>query len=98
MGLGSVPHRTLHLLSLIRAQKIRPCQRDVQFTSYCIRVRAPEHMHVDARARIATALPRNVHRALDDASERAVHRDRDEDVCGPLTIDVRRCARAALVL
>jgi len=95
MNLDSVPHRTLHLLPLVRTQKERSRQRDVQFACY-VRVRAPEHMHVDARPGVT--LPRNVHCALDDTSERTAHRDRYVNVCGPLTIDVWCCARAALVL
>jgi hypothetical protein len=103
MSLGSVPHRTLHLLPLVRAQMERSRQRDVQFARYHVRVRvrvrAPEHMYVDARPRVTTGtLPRNVHRALDDVSERTAHHDRYVNVCGPLTIDVWCCARAALVL
>ena len=75
MSLGNVPHRTLYLLPLVRAQKERPRQRDVQFASYArvrVRVRAaPEHMNVHARPRVRiTLLPRKVHCALDEASKR----------------------------
>jgi hypothetical protein len=102
MSLGSVPHRTLHLLPLVRAQKKRSRQRDVQFARYVrVRVRAvPEQMYVDTRPRVRVRAtpPRNVHCALDDASERTAHRDRYVNICGPLTIDVWCRARAALVL
>lgn len=73
MGLGSVSHGTFHLLPLVRAQKERSRQRDVQFARYVrVRVRAaPEHMYVDSRprVRVRATLPRNIHRALDDASK-----------------------------
>src|SRR6267154_4716768 len=95
MSLGNVPHRTLHLLPLVRAQEEWSRQRDMQFTCYVL-IRAPEHMYVDTRPRVTLTLLRNVHCALDDASERAAHRDRYVNVCGPLTIDVWYSARAAL--
>jgi hypothetical protein len=97
MSLGSVPHRTLHLLPLVCTQREWSRQRDVQFARYVL-VRTPEHMYVDARPRVTPTLPRNVHCALDDASERTAHRDRYVNVCGPLAVDVWCCARAALVL
>ena len=111
MSLGNVPHRTLHLLPLIRAQKERSRQRDMQFftRSHVPRVRTTPkrmrmrmHRHDAATARPRVQVPpfsRNAHCALDDASERGTaQRDRHVDVCGPLAVDVWRSARAALVL
>jgi hypothetical protein len=113
MGLGNVPHNTLHLLPLIRAQKERSRQRDVQFIAHRRlvvprpRLRTTSNstcMHGDD-ARLPLCRFRNTHRALDDASKRSSSRtaaaaqfDGHVDVCGPLTIDVWRCARATLVL
>lgn len=86
MGLGNVPHRTLHLLPLIPAQKERPRQRNMQFPTLSA---VPRIAHIvqttPKRTRImhrhdaaGTARPRvqvppsfrNAHCALDDASER----------------------------
>ena len=103
MGLGSIPHRALHILPLTRAQKKRPGQRDVQLAhvrhrSCAARSRILGTKHVQVRARRGRHLfARNVHGARDDALERTAQRERDVDVSCPLSIDVRRRTRAPLV-
>lgn len=101
MGPGGVPHRALHLLPLARAQKERARERDVQLAQQVPwpRARSPLFAPDDVHARAGGhPAPRDVHRAHDDAPERPAQRERDVDVCGPLPVDVRRAARAALVL
>ena len=104
MGLGSIPHRALHILPLTRAQKKRPRQRDVQLAHVrqrsCARLRrtlGPKDVQVRAHRRGRHVFVRDVRGASDDASERTAQRERNVDVGCPLSVDVRRCARAPLV-
>ena len=68
MSFGNVPHCTLHLLPLIRTQKERPRQRDVQFFTHSPVPRNPHRARTTPkrmRMRVhrhnnATACPRRV--------------------------------------
>ena len=68
MSFGNVPHRTLHLLPLIRAQKEWPRQRDVQLFTHSPVPRVPHRVRTTPkrmRLRLhrhndATAYPRRV--------------------------------------